>query len=324
MTAPHVSVLMIAYNVENYIAQALDSVLMQEVDFDYEIVVGEDASTDRTRDILMDYARRHSDRIRLILRERNIGMNANFAATFLACTGRYVALLDGDDYWNSPLKLQRQADFLDAHPECTVCFHNVMVVYDDGQHEAHPFHMTTRHRRISARVPKPVSGLKDLVTGNFLQTGSVMYRGGTVRKLPEWFLTMPTFDWPLHVLHAERGHVAYIDEVLATYRVHAGGFWSTGMSQYRTVYDVDVMLQAFETLNRHLGYKFDSLIRTARSSLYCRRADALIRNARHQEARSYAVRAVLSSSTHFGRKQRRAFKLIVKSILLQLRQRFVG
>ncbi|CAN5153492.1 hypothetical protein BH23GEM2_BH23GEM2_11780 [soil metagenome] len=322
MKSPYVSVAIIAYNVEDYIAQALDSALMQKADFDYEIVVGENASTDRTREILQDYARRYPDRIRLLLRERNIGLTPNFAATFLECNGRYIATLDGDDYWTSPEKLQKQVDFLEAHPECTVCFHNAMVVYDDGQQEAHPFHMATPNPRISVRIPKPVSGLQELVTGNFLQTGSVMYRGGTVRTLPDWFLTMFAYDWPLHVLHAEHGQVAYIDEVLSTYRVRKGAFWSTGMSHYRTVYEVDVMLQAYETLNRHLGYKFDSLIRTSLSSLYLRRADALIRNARYQEARSYALRAILTSSPYFGRKQRRAFKVIIRSIVLQLRERF--
>jgi len=82
---------MIAYNVAPYIAEALESVLMQDVDFDYEIVVGEDCSTDGTRQIVLDYAGRHPDLVRPLLRDRNLGMNRNFMETLLSARGEFVA-----------------------------------------------------------------------------------------------------------------------------------------------------------------------------------------------------------------------------------------
>src|SRR5579864_5044611 len=104
------SVMMITYNHERFIAQALDSILAQQVNFDYEIVVGEDCSADGTRAILMDFHRRYPSRIVPFLRDRNMGAMPNFESTLRACRGQYLALLEGDDYWTSPDKLQRQVD----------------------------------------------------------------------------------------------------------------------------------------------------------------------------------------------------------------------
>ncbi len=119
-----VSVLVVTYNHENYIVQAIDSILAQEVNFDYEILIIEDCSTDRTRSIVLDLQAKYPERIRLSLAEQNECSNKRFATEFLASPAEYVATLDGDDYWTSPHKLQKQVDFLDAHPECAICFHN--------------------------------------------------------------------------------------------------------------------------------------------------------------------------------------------------------
>lgn len=128
-----VSVLMLAYNHAQYIAQAVDSVLMQQVDFDYEIVIGEDCATDNTRDILIRYQQENPEKIRLLLPEKNLGMHDNLIQTFKACHGSsYIALLEGDDYWTSPDKLQKQVDFLDAHADYTLCFHNALILHQDG------------------------------------------------------------------------------------------------------------------------------------------------------------------------------------------------
>jgi glycosyltransferase involved in cell wall biosynthesis len=313
-SAPDVSVLMIAHNVEDYIAEALDSVLMQEVSFTYEIVVGEDCSTDRTREILLEYARRHQDRIRLILRDRNIGMNPNFAATYLECTGKYVALLDGDDFWTSRHKLQKQVDFMEAHPQCTICFHNAMVVYADGRQAPHPFHMREPSHHISAHLPKPVSTLEDIARRNFIQTCSTMYRGGVVRELPDWYLTMPTFDWPLHVLHAEHGEIRYLDEVLGAYRVHPGGFWSDRMSRYQDLADVELMIRGYHTLDRHLRYRYAGAIRRAFPYHYNRAAELALRDGQRPKARKYAARALRTAGPGLGPEQRLAVKTLLRTL----------
>jgi glycosyltransferase involved in cell wall biosynthesis len=115
---PMVSVKMITYNHEFYIAQAIEGVLMQETDFSIELIIGEDCSTDRTREIALDYQKKYPDIIRVLTSEKNVGMHKNARRTEKACRGKYIAFCEGDDYWHHPLKLQKQVDYLEAHPEC--------------------------------------------------------------------------------------------------------------------------------------------------------------------------------------------------------------
>ncbi|MBM3299903.1 MAG: glycosyltransferase, partial [Deltaproteobacteria bacterium] len=113
---PLASVLMITYNHRPYIAQAIECALNQQTDFPFEIVIGEDCSTDGTREIVFEYQRKHPDVIRVLTSDRNLGPMHNFLRTFDACTGKYVAICEGDDYWHHPEKLKMQVDFLESHP----------------------------------------------------------------------------------------------------------------------------------------------------------------------------------------------------------------
>jgi len=289
---PTLSIVMIAYNMEKYIRQAIDSVLAQRVDFDYELVIGEDRSSDRTREIVLEYAERWPDRIRPILRDDNLGMNRNFKETLLQARGRFIALLDSDDYWTTPDKLQRQMDFLRAHPECSICFHNTLVVYEHGDRPTHPFHMERPAYPISHRIPKPISTLADLAGGNFMQTCSVMFRAGLYGELPDWYLEMPTFDWPLHVLNAEHGNVGYIDEVMGAYRVHSAGFWSMQMANYRRISDVDSMIHAYRLIDRHTKGRFHETIHGELLPLFRRGAQVQIENGKRFSALRYALGAM--------------------------------
>lgn len=212
-----VSVAMITYNHERFIAQAIEGVLMQQTDFAVELVIGEDCSTDGTRAIVRRYGERYPERIRLLLPERNLGAHANAVATSNVCRGKYIALCEGDDYWTDLFKLQKQVDFLEAHPECAICFHNVTVVYADQRHGSHYFCPPDQ---------KEISTLEDLLVSNFIPTCSVIYRRGLFGEIPSWFNELAITDWPLHVLNAQYGHIGYIDEVMAAFRLHAGGVWS--------------------------------------------------------------------------------------------------
>jgi glycosyltransferase involved in cell wall biosynthesis len=118
MPTPLVSVKMITYNHAPYIAQAIECVLAQKTDFPFELVIGEDCSTDGTREIVFDYAKRYPDIIHVITSEKNVGAKKNSHRTDQACKGKYIAYCEGDDYWQRDDKLQIQADYLEAHPEC--------------------------------------------------------------------------------------------------------------------------------------------------------------------------------------------------------------
>jgi glycosyltransferase involved in cell wall biosynthesis len=229
---PKVSVSIITYNHRDYIAQAVESALMQETDFDYEILIGEDDSSDGTREIVVRYKEQHPDRIRLFLNERKnvIYIDGkptgrwNLVNNLKHAQGQYVALLEGDDYWTSPHKLQSQAGFLDGHPGSTICFHPVERRYE-GEHIG----------PAKARKPKRKTRytLEDLLKGNFIATCSVMFRNRLFADFPQWFYTTPSADWPLHVLNAHYGDIGFIDEAMAVHRTHSGGIWSPKSSAVR-------------------------------------------------------------------------------------------
>ena len=230
-----VSILMITYNHEKFIAQAIDSILMQEVDFEYEIVIGEDCSTDNTRQILIDYQKKHPGIIRLLLPESNLGMLPNFITTYKACRGEYIALLEGDDYWISSDKLKKQADFLDLNSDFTICFTNSLLFWEDSSQEPEVF-LTEKAERFT---------IEYLLRRNFISTPSVMYRNGIIKEFPSWYTNLGMGDWSLSILLAEQGRIGYIDKVMSAYRNHSGGVWSSKNKDHQLVETIR-MLSVFE------------------------------------------------------------------------------
>ncbi len=262
-----VSIVTLTFNQERYITEALDSVLAQECDFDFECIVADDCSTDGTREILRRYRQRHPDRIRLILRETNVGARSNLADALLQCSGEYVAVLDGDDYWTSSQKLQKQVRFMDAHPDCALSFHGVQAVDENGApHE------------MEACSPRPErSEIEDLLAENFIATCTVMYRWGLVESLPDWWDKTWVSDYSLHVLHAAHGWIGFIDEIMAAYRVHESGMWSGQREAAR----MDEYVKTLALLDKELGLRYHELIeRSIHLNTYCefeRRFDAASR-----------------------------------------------
>lgn len=242
-----VSVLTIAYNHEKFIAQAIDSILMQEVDFEYEIVIGEDCSTDNTRKIVMGYQAKYPDKIRLLLPESNIGMLPNFINTYRACKGEYIALLEGDDYWISPHKLQKQVYFLDRNADTALCFTNSLLFWEDSHREAEVF----------LNEPSETFTTEYLLFRNFISTPSVMYRNGLITEFPEWYTDLSMGDWTLYILLTEYGKIGYIDEVMSAYRNHNGGVWSSKNKDYQltaTIKMLSVVKRYFASKN-NLNYQ---------------------------------------------------------------------
>ncbi len=250
---PKVSVSFITYNQHRYVAQAIESVLMQQTLFSYEFVISDDCSTDGTREICRSYKDRFPDRIQLLERERNIGAVANYLATFTACRGRYVAFLEGDDFWIDAGKLQRQADFLDKNLDFVICCHNVLIVDENGKASGNLLDGT-----------KEITEVADLCRGDYISTASCMVRNGLLPEIPSWLYALPGCDWPLDILNAEKGKIRYFPEVLAAYRIHPGGIWS-GLSE---VVKHRVALGLVETLNEKLNYKYDSSFELYRLHLH--------------------------------------------------------
>lgn len=214
---PTVSVAMRTYEHAPFVAQAIESVLIQEAPFEFELVIGEDCSADGTREIVERYAERHPERVRAVLPAENVGHGEILRRVLDATRGRYIAYLDGDDYWTSTAKLRRQVSYLEGHPECAECFHDASLVYDAA---ATPSGVTT------PALAETGFALADIVTECFVPSPAMMFRREVVAELPEWAFDSAWIDWLIHIRCAERGPLGYIPEPLAAYRVHDGGMFS--------------------------------------------------------------------------------------------------
>lgn len=238
-----VSVCMTTYNQERYIAQAVESVLAQQTTFPIEIVIGEDCSTDGTRAILLDLARGNPEKIQLRLAERNQGGKANFMDVAKACRGQYVAMLEGDDYWTCPNKLQMQVEALDTHLEWAMCFHPTMCVYEgwmQGQ-DIYPLNWD-----------RAEATLVDLLAANFIPTNSVVFRNRLFGAFPPWFRGLLLGDWPLHILNAAHGNIGYLPDVMSAYRIHPGGVWSGETPVARMA----AIFKMFTAIDHHFAGKY--------------------------------------------------------------------
>jgi glycosyltransferase involved in cell wall biosynthesis len=299
--AVKVSVAMITYNHECFIRQALNSVLTQRVNFDYEIVVGEDCSTDGTRAILMDFYRRYPERVVPILHDQNVGALRNFQTTLAACRGQYLAIVEGDDYWSCEDKLQRQVNFLDQHLDYAICFHRARIRDE------------TASGRTDILPPSPAGTytIEDLIAFNLITTCTVMYRWGSVGPLPEWFLDLKLGDWPLHILVAQSGKIELMDEVMAVYRMHSGGMWTSGQAIDQKL----AMMRMLKTLDRHLNFQYTDAIRRTLAVLYFDMATIARLNGNRMQTLKYLAASVRNARLPMAGRWRAFAALVTYSAL---------
>lgn len=315
------SVAMITYNHERFIAEAIESVLMQKVNFRYEIVIGEDCSLDRTREIVLDFRKRHPDKIRLLLSERNWGDQGrrNFTETIMACKGEYIVLLDGDDFWTAPNKLQHQVEFLDNHTECSSCFHSVKRIYEDGSYDFfYPF------------GKKEIYTLEDLLLNvTFISTCSIMFRRGLFGEFPPWFSfsNIKIGDWALYVLNAQHGHIGYIDEVMAVYRKHKGALWSSIGPIRQILWDVETR----DCVNTHLAFRYEDKIKRPFFSRYLKLAKLYEQAGDQKHARKYLMKCISNPPFKRAYSSRYLFTVILRLYfpwlvprLVSLKSKFVN
>lgn len=216
--APRVSVILVTYNQEAHFEQAVESVLAQQTDFPFEIIISEDCSTDRTGELAEAVATKYPGMITLLRSPANLKTNEVTTRAIEIARGEYVAFIDGDDYWTAVDKLQKQVRFLDSNPGYSLCFHDVVVVNSAGEVIEQSF------RRLA---PGPdVGEYADIVRCNYIAGPSAMIRRSAIGELPGWFEHAEFGDWPLYILAAERGFIGFMPEVLGAYRQHAGGYWN--------------------------------------------------------------------------------------------------
>ncbi|MFZ7120207.1 MAG: glycosyltransferase [Eubacteriaceae bacterium] len=265
---PLVSVCIITYNHVKYISKAIDGALMQITNFDYEILIGEDASIDGTRNICIEYALKYPDKIRLFLNNRDNVIYVNNRATgrwnllnlLKNSKGTYVAICEGDDYWTDPEKLVLQVKYLDSQRDCSICFHNVLQIYQNNKIIPKPF---------CYKSQKKISNLLDLIKrGNFIPTCSVLFRNNIINEFPDWFNKTVVGDFPLHVLNAEYGDIGYINKIMGVKRSHIGGVWYSRNDIEKLMGFIEI----YQFLNKHFKNKYNHIINEKISDYYYRLA----------------------------------------------------
>jgi glycosyltransferase involved in cell wall biosynthesis len=239
--------MLITYNHAKFIAQAIESVLAQETEYSYEINVIEDCSTDGTQDVVMRYVRSHPHIVKPFFNKKNIGFKVtqkNFFRGFKTLKGQYIAFLEGDDYWTSVDKLQRQVAFLEANPEFAACAHNTTVVYEDARKAPHRF--------MDWAKPQ-VSTIEDMISlVSFWHNTGMLYRNVFHGVPPRHFRSRWSGDIFLGIAHAQFGKVYFMEDDMSVYRIHPGGVFSSMPVVDGWFFNLG-MLQRY---NRWLRYKY--------------------------------------------------------------------
>ena len=218
-----VTIKCLAYNQAPYIRQCLDGFVMQQTTFRFEAIVHDDASTDGTADIIREYAEKYPDIIIPIIETENQYSKHDGSLRRIMdehMHGKYIAVCEGDDYWIDPLKLQKQFDFMEAHPECSLCFHANYDLLPSGEKRIH-----------KPREIKQCYSPEDVILGGggFMSTNSMFYRGAYLRneERPDFWKKCPIGDLPSMLYLVTKGKFGYIDDVMSVYRCQAAGSWST-------------------------------------------------------------------------------------------------
>lgn len=263
MEKPMVTISCIAYNHETYIARALDGFLMQKTNFPFEIVIHDDASTDRTPEIIREYAGKYPDIIRPMYQTENQyskGIsNISGAFNFPRARGKYIAMCEGDDYWIDETKLQRQVDYMEAHPECTMCFHAAKTESEDTAMRAaeiRPYkedRVCTAEEVIDKRANYP--------------TASLLFPTRLAQALPQWYHDCPVGDIPIHIFMASKGPVYYMDRKMSVYQQGVSVSWSKQMEQgnYREnlIRHHNAMKRMFRAFSKDTDHRYDKAIKSA-------------------------------------------------------------
>ncbi|MDY0235313.1 MAG: glycosyltransferase [Gudongella sp.] len=252
-----VSISCITYNQEYYISRALDSFLMQKTNFEYEILIHDDASTDRTAEIIKEYEEKYPYIIKPIYQSVNqyskgvkIGkLNDNRAL------GKYIASCEGDDYWIDSHKLQKQVNYMELHTDCSLCVHAANTVDYNGKQTGY---------RIRPNIGNRKYTFEDMLVagGGLFATNSMLYRVELIENLPDFYYSAPVGDYPLQIYLSLLGEVYYLDEVMSAYRINAINSWTNEIvfNDFRIIEHTKRIIFMFNEINKFTKGKYSYTI----------------------------------------------------------------
>jgi glycosyltransferase involved in cell wall biosynthesis len=246
---PLVSICCATYNHEKYLAQAMNSFLMQKVSFPIEIVIGEDCSTDGTPQIVREYAERFPGLVKVITSDANVGAVPNALRIWAAASGKYIALCEGDDYWTDPQKLQRQVTFLEQNPDFAISGHRVKVVDDTGR--------PVEWNGGTGEDCPEVFGVKDAIGGTPLHMNSWVFRTSALRSIPREKMglvsRLPAHDDPVLLLLLAQGKGSCLPETMGVWCIHSGSYWTSRSRLNRWF----ALLQFYYSIPEFLGSELE-------------------------------------------------------------------
>lgn len=252
------SVLIPTFNHHNFIAKTLEGALMQKTNFDFEIVIGDDASSDGNQLVIQEFVDKYPDKIRAFLHPENLGPSSprelggknNVAFLFGVCKGDYIALCEGDDFWTDPLKLQKQVDFLDSNPDYSLCHHQLSVIYEDNT-PTHDFNIENQ---------RDTSLLGDLLEDKlwFLGTASTVLRNVFKNGLPKWWWKSASGDLGIFIEVAKYGKIKYLPDNMGCYRKHHGGM--TNIHTPQNIFFLRNRMEMFQALDGYFDLKYSAIL----------------------------------------------------------------
>lgn len=259
MNDPLVSVIVLTYDHSPFIRECLDSILGQDIDFRYEVLVGDDASADGTSEIVRWYAEKYPDVIHAFIREKNLGATRNLYDLFTRARGRYIASCEGDDYWTDPLKLRKQVGFLEGHPEYSGCTHGCRIVDEDGKPAA--------DQRLRWVCKKETFTLKDF-RGIYLpgQPATLVHRNFFLDTSHDYSIIYKAnqmiADRTVAAILAAQGSIRRFPDVMSCYRVRKKNEDSATARAFRNNPDVNRMQYEYTcALERYLQEEFGLRVR---------------------------------------------------------------
>ncbi|WKN45147.1 glycosyltransferase family 2 protein [Tunicatimonas pelagia] len=292
---PKVSVSIITYNHEKYIAQAIDSVLKQRVTFHYEIIIGDDCSSDGTRQILQAYQQKYPDVIQLVLhphRYQGVPGRLNNITNLYACRGQYVALLDGDDYWISEDKLQQQVDFLDKNHNYALAFHDAVITSDENA-----FTDYNHSDEFDFLKAKESFTHSDVAERWFMQTSSIMYRNKLLGEFPNWFWNIYSADYVIQLLISQHGKVRYFHNLKSVRRKNQASFSATQNQSLhgnlRRIEEMILLRKEFKQVRSSASFS------RRLAKYYYRHASLLRKQKSYSKAANYLLKCIYADWKYF-------------------------